>query len=826
MVLKGIRKMKIVFKHTLKNIFCKPLRTMVVTFSIFLCALCALLCFDLVEEMNAALAGLYSSVFGHANLIFYGQIGSKDGIPQYTALPVRLDVTYFQSDLKDEYNYVHSDTVSIYSFDFARAEKMEVYLETVPADQEVMISAKLADQYGYAAGDTIEIKDRENKKHKLKVKEVLPADKQNFFFSGVSMIVNDKTMSVISPGSYTEASMELIDVTDDSRIEEMKTYLEDHFPGTTLEDVTNTKEKEKMMSQITGILTFVFAVTILLVVFVTVSICEKIISERMAVIGTLRSLGMNNLKTAAVLLIENVYYALIGSIPAVILYSFIRTPLLSNMINTSDSEGNAIKMAIHPFSPFLAAAIIAACIIAECLLPLKAVIKAMKTPIRDIIFDNRDTAYILKRRSVITGCILVTASVVLWFFHSYLYCMVAFVVTTVLALALLIPELLILISKGLQKISAAAGNMSWELASREMSARKSTIGSGVLCATSAAVCIVIVGIASGALNTFIMPKSDWDVQIPIALKPDYLKYVETYEGVTDFEYAYSSSLSLLVNGKKTESVEVKGMPEGGFRMTHDYTGLPSSIAEGSIAVDSVYARRNKIKTGDKISLTIDPEGVFPIEREFTVSSVFDITGGYLNMTVFVISLDDYIRIYGDNPCQMYVKCDDPQKLASTVEKYSSMYTGSDTLTRAEYEARESGDTGPVIAGLAAILVIGTGMTFIGTASNQIIGFEGRKRECAVMLSTSMDRRKLSAVLFKEALMTSLVSSVTGSLAGLALMKAISNAFYEIGNPLIIEISPAVLLLFILGLTLVFTLTVLFPIGAMRRMKISEQLKYE
>jgi len=818
--------MGIVIKHTLKNIFCKPLRTIVVVFSIFLCALSGLLCFDLVGEMKAQIADLYSSVLGQADLLFYGKAEERSDTPPCTILPVKLDLTYFYSDVEGEYNYAHYDSVSIYSFDFERAGKMGVYTENVPGDDEAMISGNLADKFGYSTGDKIWVKDRINNKHELTVAGILPNDSRNYFFSGLSMIVSDRTIDAMSGGIDLEASLELIDVTDDSRIDEMETYLKEHFPGANLESVKNTEAQEEMMSQITGILALIFAFTILLVVFVTISICEKIISERMSVIGTLRSLGMNNFKTACILLMENVFYALMGSIPAVLVYALIRTPILSGMINTTDSEGNTIAIELHPLSLLIVAGIIVACITVECLLPLKAVIAAMKTPIRDIIFDNRDTAYIIKRRSVITGCVFLAASVILWFFHTNLYCMVAFVVTTVVALSLLIPAVIILMSKGLRKLFANGGHMSWELASREMSARKSTVGSGVLCATSAAICIVILAVCSGVLNTFVMPESDWDAQISLGIKPDYLRYAEDLEGVTDHEYRYNSGLPVLVNGKKIESVDVCGMPDGGFRMTHDYSGLPSSIEDGCIAVDSSYARRKNVRAGDKIVLTVDPEGVFPIEREFTVSSIFDVTGGYLNWTVFIISLDDYIRIYGDNPSMLYLKCEDPEQVLSTVRKYSSMYIGDDTLTRTEYEERESGDTGPVVAGLTTILIIGVGMTFIGTASNQIIGFEGRKRECAVMLSTSMSSRKLSGVLFKEVLLTSLISALTGSGVGIALMTAISNALYEIGNPVIIRVSPAVLILFILGLTLVFTLTVLIPVRTLHRMKISEQLKYE
>ena len=54
--------MNIVFKNSLKNIFGKPLRTLLVVFAIFVCSLCALLCFDLSESITGILTLFYGSV--------------------------------------------------------------------------------------------------------------------------------------------------------------------------------------------------------------------------------------------------------------------------------------------------------------------------------------------------------------------------------------------------------------------------------------------------------------------------------------------------------------------------------------------------------------------------------------------------------------------------------------------------------------------------------------------------------------------------------------------------------------------------------------------
>ena len=116
---------------------------------------------------------------------------------------------------------------------------------------------------------------------------------------------------------------------------------------------------------------------------------------------------------------------------------------------------------------------------------------------------------------------------------------------------------------------------------------------------------------------------------------------------------------------------------------------------------------------------------------------------------------------------------------------------------------------------------------ITSDSNQIIGFEGRKKECAVMISTSMSRKTLSGILFREMLITSLAASTFGVAVSTLLIVVLKRAFEMAENIyLIIDINPGVILKLWALMTIVFTLTVLFPIRNLKKMKLSEQLKYE
>ena len=54
--------MNIIFKNLIKNSFGKPIRTILVVFSIFVCSMAAMLCFDLSGSLKIAMMNEIGSV--------------------------------------------------------------------------------------------------------------------------------------------------------------------------------------------------------------------------------------------------------------------------------------------------------------------------------------------------------------------------------------------------------------------------------------------------------------------------------------------------------------------------------------------------------------------------------------------------------------------------------------------------------------------------------------------------------------------------------------------------------------------------------------------
>ena len=820
--------MNIILKTTLKNTFGKPLRTLLVVFSIFICTFMALFTFDIMKTSTDLIENMLSESRGSADLSVDMKLVDMNRIPEdfpeYSGLIIRDFYESFSSDIKGEYAYVKMDQLTINATDPAEAAAMG-YLDTETlGDNEAVVTDSFAKENGYKEGDKFTVHDMAKNPHELTIVKIVEEDAKSILKRGNCATINNTTGDILSCNKPVSGSI-MIDIKDENLIDDAYDKLVSIFGKESVGKYSLNEEGKNILDQLFGFLFLLFAITFLLLIFITFSICDRIVGERMSFIGTLRSLGLSSGTTAFVLLLENVTYALFGSIPGTLLYLGIRSPMYASMFNPETM--GSIKFTIPELSPALVIAVILSAILIECLVPLKSVLKALNTSIRDIIFDNRDTAYKMHKPAIIVGIVMAILAVITVFFSKNLLAAAICLIAAVMALAFLFPLILKAVSRVIGKFAKKSGHEKLRLASIEAVSRKSTVGSGVLCATSAAMCVIIYIISTSMMGTYNTESYDCDVVVSCAAKASKLSFVEHLDNVTDTEFVYSHMDYLGIedeNGFKTGVVY--GMPEGGFKFYHAIGDLPDTIENGTICLENGWAKRRGYNIGDTINITFDKEGVFPIEKTFTVASFFKI-GPYEGLkNPLVVSLHDYKSIYHDNPGELLVRTSTPEETAKLIESYAGSSVSS-AKTKQEIIDAYNKDVSSSVMVYNMIIIVALTMTCIGIINNQIIGFEGRKKECSVMLSTSMSNRTLSGILFKEILITSLTSATTGCVLGtlltIMLKKATESSEILVLN---IDIKPNTILTLWILMTALFALTVLFPIRNLRKMKLSEQIKYE
>ena len=819
--------MNIIIKNSLKNIFRKFFRTLLVTFAIFMCCLCAMLCFDLGQSMERILTG-YLSTVSRADFMAYtgGSDLSKlpDGFPEcdYMTAVVNNELVY--KPIEGEYAFVKIAYLNIYGLDVDQAVDMEFMSRIDLADGEMYVSKEFADDYGYEVGDKFLAHDRANEEVELTITGIFPDDMKNPVLTGNSGLVNLATGYKLSCG-YEAADIILIDVADDSLIQDAKDMLTDAYPDASMTDLFLSDSDNMLLDEIKAVFYMLFAITFLLVIFVTASICNRIVSERMSYIGTLRSLGMSSGRTARILLLENVIYALLGSIPAVVLYSLVRNPLLVLFFGLDDESVSGM-FEIPELSIGLIIGVIVMAVMIECLIPLKAIIKALKTPIRDIIFDNRDTEYRYGKTSLIVGFILLGIAVLTFFFRNNIAIAIVCLLAAVASLALLFPRILRLVTKGIKNFSDKHDMATWSLAATEASTKKSTVSSGVLSATASAMAIIVYAVATALGATVSDIPYECDIVMSTTKQMKYYSYVEHIDTVTEVVPIYYEIQEFQVNDEEISTIGYfYALPDEGFKNFSGFGEL-EQLEDGSVYVDKKYASRKGLSAGDEITLKINPNGAFPIVREYKIQDVIESNPYDGGVESVIFPEAEYKALFLDYPGALLISCEDPETVKEMLETYAKGdYIEVKTLD--EIIADNQDNNSKTVAVVTIVIAVALGMTAIGMISNQLIGFEGRKKECAVMLSTAMNKGKLAGILLKEVLITSFTASAIGATVGTVLTMVIRDAMRN-AQALVLDVTvdPVRSLIFFVILTIIFTLTVLFPIRNLRKMKISEQIKYE
>ncbi|MGN0552210.1 MAG: ABC transporter permease [Oscillospiraceae bacterium] len=822
--------MGIVLKHTLKNIFKRPGRTFLLVFCIFLCSISASLCLDMTGSVRRLFSNYFTDLAGSTDIEFINLTSIDEEIfeelPENRYLLLSSAATPFYRRDPQMYSFAVETDVSIFCTDLKKAYEMQVLLTELDlTENETAMTIELAELLGYSVGDTIEFYDNLGEKQEFTIKQLV--ERGGFITGRDICIISPEGMERLTYGEtpYLEAFIDFIDDKDADIAEE---YLKEHYPEAEVFNIRYNEDIDEAVNQISSLFYTMFAVCLLVVIIITVTVAERIMSERMAVVGTLRSLGISQSMTAFILMLENILYALMGSIPGIIVYEAIREPFL-NVMFVSDTD----SLDFGTMSIGVKIAVIIGAAVLESACTIKEIIAASRTAIRDIIFLNKDTEFRFSKVKTIIGTTALAAGIVLAFVKNSAAASIVCFVALVLGIYLMFPYVSVYGARLFEAVFEKSGMPVARLAAAEAGTKKSTIASGALIAAASSVCMLLFIFSDSLYGLFSGETFDTDVVMLGTSKEDFLyDYIDDLEGVTSSENVYYMPYSYLeVNGKEMKNIAVFGDdydPANGARQFSAVEGMPeTAVGDDEFYCSKTFADETGIAIGDTVELNVNTNSFIP--RKLTLK-----LSGYINTVHFdptgkgvMLSRENYIACNSDVPMYILIRCEEgyADKLVDSISKYSSGTT-DEVKTYTAYVEQTQKENASETAMIKMLGFIGLALTFVGVVSNQLIGFESRKRENAVLMSVAMDRSKLKRMLLIETIISSILPIIVSVPLGMLLSLPIKSIMYSIGTelPLVFDIPE------LLGLTvillIVFSFTVLFPYKSLRKMKLSEQLKYE
>ncbi|MBO4746511.1 MAG: ABC transporter permease [Clostridiales bacterium] len=828
--------------------FSKPFRTIMLVLCILICSFAGMMTFDMSNSVRNVLESAFLSMFGDSNVIVSANNGLAEsdfeGLPAHDKTMFTGNRTTFNVPGNDKYAYFNEKSILIYSADIAAINEMDLVAADVDlAEDEVAIPKTLAEELDLSTGDTIEFFDEEEKAHAFTVKSILTykgmlSEKYNVVMplEGFSELFGEDFKFV---GAYVR-------VHDRGDVGKFCTAMEENTQGIETEDLINGEMVQQNVNSVTSIFAILFLICLMLVIFVTISLSERIMVERMGTVGTLRSLGVSPNATALIVLFENALYGLIGGVLGSTLYVLTRDPIFNNVFSLNSGSDIELEMNLGNVSVIAWIGVIIGAVVIECLCPIKELLKATRTSIRDLIFDNKDTDYKYTKKTLAASILFAAlgiAGLVMVLTKTMEGLAVVFLTIVLLVAALFLgyPFILRSCSKILEKYFVKKDCPVAAFACVQARTKKASVGISRLFVMAVAMGLVLFVLSTSYVNFCSRPEADADVVVTgLSEEGKAFEYFNDIEGVTEVEFMnYNWGTKFIIGDddlKAAETANSKEMrdlyhtailvgTEGDFKLFNAIKDLPETIGDDEIYMDKSIAKKLGYSVGDEIPMIMGANGEKALNKTMKLAGYCDSIKFAAGAAVYVVSLDNYNAIFEDHPTSAYLRCEDPKGVVDTIKERSGCMINS-VLTMDDYMEEVKAQNAGMSTLLYMLIGMGVILTFVAVVSNQTIGFSGRRRECAVLVSTAMSRGKLKKAFFTESLISSIVALVVAIpfaavVAGL-FQKALE--MIEMNFGLSIDLLPT--MVFIFGLFVLFVSTVLMPIKHIRKMKIAEQLKYE
>lgn len=824
-------------RFTLKNMFEKPLRLFVLLLCVTVASFAGCLAMDIGGTLKNIMTEMMSELIGTVDYFISTDKKLSDecfaGCPDANILYVQNAAS--REDKRDEslYTYVISENVTLWSFDDPqKAQQIGLLAENVTLkENEAAITIRYSEKYGYKVGDKITLTDRDKQEFTVTVCSLFKGKGLFDSGSGLTMIVPKEVTTRIN--GIEEFGDAMIDVADDTQREAFKKQFLDLNPNGDITEMFLGEDLDKEIGNVTAVCAMIFVLTFLLVIFVTASFTEKIVQERMSVIGTLRSIGMSRRKTTCILLLENLCYGLIGSAAGCGLYALIR-PLWSGMMMSPDVITASSEQLVGKVSPLLYPAVILSAVLIEMIIPLSAVIGAVRTPIRDIIFANRDTEYQVSKKRTAVGLGMIAAGLACGFLTKNLVCNICAVLLITVGMAFSVQAAVRFASSKLSAFFEKRGMPVSEFAAEEAGSKKTNMGNAVLIVTTIIAASAIFLLGADMLYWANRPAYDADLVITDfeeRKKAKDLDFIYDLKGVDEAVFIYNEFDAVkpgryvqendLVIIASEDMANVMALPQ--TDMLPGAGNLPDSLGTDEVLMDRVIADKYKMKPGDTKELTFRCDGLVPVTRSIHLNG-YASTQSLTDSGSIIVSPELYRLLYGAKPESILIRSSDPETAKDAAD--FAITDSVKIMDRAEYTAKRQRDSRSMRIGLYAVIAAALFLTMIGITGNQLVGFESRRKEFALLHSTAMTRKQIARLIFLENGFVFAIAVLLAVLCSIPVTILIQKVFNTAGMGITLTIRVKPLLGFLAVIWCIIMLTARTPIRRLKRMNTANEIKYE
>lgn len=824
-------------KCLLRNLFRKPLRAAVLFLTLGVVAFAFLFCMAQSEQLDNEMNYDAFKSYGSADLTLSAGIRSTESevTMDTSLLPAGAKWTGVVESVIDiplqdgEFSkYVRTVDVKVFGLIPDEALDFGFLSDTWDVSQGCAISQILADRFGYKVGDTITFRGTDGAAYDLNIAKILTNELllEPFYAILTTPDIADRILC-FREGTF---SYLLIDLPESENAEEYADFFAMH--GYMAEE---TQLKSGFLSETRILFLIMFFVLAVMAGAVCVILAKQTVTERLPLIGTMRSVGGSIPSTTRFLVAENAVSGLIGGLIGAGAFAVINS--LVNMDMTAQIRGlylayteKAPELPPLTVKPLWYVAAVLAPAVLQSICAVGAVMKTVKIPVRDIIFGTREVPYVQSKLNSVTGIVLIIGGALCVISSSAVLIILGIVLLWTGSIFVL-PLLLELISVGLFRVFSNAERPVGKMAALELARKKSNVHTAQLTLATMALSVMIFGLTVSLGNVFLADTYNCDIIMEnpmkeFALGADSVRQIEGVVSVDPFYAMYDNT--------ERPTAEINGTAQSlsvyGYNGSDSYIGikgLPESLNDDEFCIDEKLAKKYGLQVGDTVDITLRSDFIRPSELSLKLVGVCNTLYFDNERNGIAISSEQFKRVYHDDPQRLLIRTEaDKTERIKNLLKKSAPNEGISVKDHEEYLGFERGGVMIYVILLGAVIFFGCLLTVMGNLSAAIIGFIQSRRKFAVLYSICMDKKRLRSLIMTETLLRTGVSLAASVLLGTVLTLCEFKAMSQTDMRVDVTVNVPLILVFMLAIGILLMMSALIPISYIYKMNAAQEIRCE
>lgn len=839
--------MNIIIKYVITSMRERKIRTFLIIFSV---AISGALFFA-SSSISNTMVNIYTKQaresIGNADIIIKANTNSPSTLVG-TSLAMKLvdDVDYIipvirGSGLYDVGNSIY-DEMSLMGIDLQDYKTMnEISFKEIEKDGEfiankIIISDRTAQKYNWKVGDTVELQINEQRR-RLQIYGISES---------VGVFANEtNSMNVMLPYTALTTYLETdkkpnniyIKGKSGADINSLIQMFSNLYPKYTVEEAINRNDLEEQVSWISMPLLLMTIVVTFMSVFIVYTSFRVIMLEKLPNIGTFRSVGASKKMMNRVLILESIFYGVIGGLCACVLG--IGT-LYIMTIFMSQGSSTQIDIIINPvllIEGFLIGVVI--CIVSS-MFPIKQI---SKLPVKEIVLGNNST---YKKESWVKnleGIVYIAISIILpEVVKGKLNLVVAIVglILSIIGVIKLLPGFVNCIAKALTGIFRVVFGNIGVLGIKNIKGNKSILNSMSLICIGVGVILMINNISTNLTTQLLDVYANnlvYDMEVTMTYMDKYkTRSMLDVDGVEDVCGNYLSG-SYMNNPIEVEEFDgaslgcvlsVVGLKFDDF-MKMNYASeqerdmILEKINEGRyIALSNTLRKRYDLKKGDTLTLKMSN-----CSRTYTIIGFYDTIvymGNHALIGEKYLKQDLGVSQYS----VIYINVDEGRQPEEVLSNLKQIYSdeklnGQTNAEMRSYDQEQNDIIFSLLIGFSMLAVI---IGIVGVINNLLISFIERQKSLAVLRSVGMNKKQMIKMIFIEAIYLGLFGSIAGCTTGGIIMKNIPYILEGIGIPISTYMIVDYLWVYIIAALLITVVASIAPVLKTTKLNIIETIKFE